>query len=181
MSAEYILSCGNRRVMLCERGIRTFENSTRNTTDINAIPVLKSLTHLPVLLDLLLDEGVDYAKGDRLAWPGAIWTMPPLRLLGTLVLAVGLSLAAYLAVSVTSSQALLVAEDVFGHRYEVDLFDNSGEGSSSTGDDTANVPSNASRLKGRYRPLNPPARRRTARRDPAARTRHTGQGRPRLR
>ena len=51
MSAEYILSHGNRRVILCERGIRTFENSTRNTTDINAIPVLKSLTHLPVVLD----------------------------------------------------------------------------------------------------------------------------------
>jgi 3-deoxy-7-phosphoheptulonate synthase len=51
MAAEYILSHGNRRVMLCERGIRTFETSTRNTTDINAIPVLKSLTHLPVILD----------------------------------------------------------------------------------------------------------------------------------
>jgi 3-deoxy-7-phosphoheptulonate synthase len=51
MAAEYILSHGNRRVILCERGIRTFENSTRNTTDINAIPVLKSLTHLPVILD----------------------------------------------------------------------------------------------------------------------------------
>jgi 3-deoxy-7-phosphoheptulonate synthase len=51
MSAEYILSHGNRRVVLCERGIRTFENSTRNTTDINAIPVLKEMTHLPVILD----------------------------------------------------------------------------------------------------------------------------------
>jgi 3-deoxy-7-phosphoheptulonate synthase len=51
MAAEYILSGGNQRVMLCERGIRTFETTTRNTTDINAIPVLKSLTHLPVLLD----------------------------------------------------------------------------------------------------------------------------------
>jgi 3-deoxy-7-phosphoheptulonate synthase len=51
MSAEYILSHGNRRVMLCERGIRTFETSTRNTTDINAVPVLKALTHLPVILD----------------------------------------------------------------------------------------------------------------------------------
>jgi 3-deoxy-7-phosphoheptulonate synthase len=51
MSAEYILSHGNQRVILCERGIRTFETSTRNTTDINAIPVLKSLTHLPVFLD----------------------------------------------------------------------------------------------------------------------------------
>jgi len=51
MAAEYVLSHGNRRVILCERGIRTFETSTRNTTDINAIPVLKSLTHLPVVLD----------------------------------------------------------------------------------------------------------------------------------
>ena len=51
MSAEYILSGGNKNVMLCERGIRTYETSTRNTTDINAIPVLKNLTHLPVILD----------------------------------------------------------------------------------------------------------------------------------
>lgn len=51
MAAEYILSHGNRRVMLCERGIRTFETATRNTTDINAIPVLKMSTHLPVILD----------------------------------------------------------------------------------------------------------------------------------
>ena len=51
MSAEYILAGGNKQVMLCERGIRTFETATRYTTDINAIPVLKKLTHLPVLLD----------------------------------------------------------------------------------------------------------------------------------
>ena len=51
MASEYILAGGNPRVMLCERGIRTFETATRNTTDINAIPVLKSLTHLPVILD----------------------------------------------------------------------------------------------------------------------------------
>ncbi len=51
MAAEYILSHDNRRVILCERGIRTFETATRNTTDINAIPVLKDLTHLPVILD----------------------------------------------------------------------------------------------------------------------------------
>jgi 3-deoxy-7-phosphoheptulonate synthase len=51
MSAEYVLAGGSKQVMLCERGIRTFETSTRNTTDINAIPVLKSLTHLPVILD----------------------------------------------------------------------------------------------------------------------------------
>jgi len=51
MAAEYILSHGNKRVILCERGIRTFGTATRNTTDINAIPVLKSRTHLPVFLD----------------------------------------------------------------------------------------------------------------------------------
>lgn len=51
MSAEYILSHGNMRVMLCERGIRTFETYTRNTFDINAIPVLKRLSHLPVIAD----------------------------------------------------------------------------------------------------------------------------------
>jgi 3-deoxy-7-phosphoheptulonate synthase len=51
MAAEYILSDGNRRVMLCERGIRTFETATRNTTDINAVPVLQAQTHLPVVLD----------------------------------------------------------------------------------------------------------------------------------
>jgi 3-deoxy-7-phosphoheptulonate synthase len=51
MSAEYILAGGNRQVILCERGIRTYETATRNTTDINSIPVLKNLTHLPVLLD----------------------------------------------------------------------------------------------------------------------------------
>ena len=51
MASEYILAGGNTRVVLCERGIRTFENATRNTTDINAIPVLKSRTHLPVVLD----------------------------------------------------------------------------------------------------------------------------------
>ena len=51
MASEYILSGGNERVMLCERGIRTFETATRNTTDINAVPVLKAMTHLPVILD----------------------------------------------------------------------------------------------------------------------------------
>lgn len=51
MCAEYILSHGNTRVMLCERGIRTFETYTRNTFDINAIPVVKELSHLPVIAD----------------------------------------------------------------------------------------------------------------------------------
>jgi 3-deoxy-7-phosphoheptulonate synthase len=51
MSAEYILSEGNQKVILCERGIRTFETETRNTLDISAIPLLKQLTHLPVIVD----------------------------------------------------------------------------------------------------------------------------------
>ncbi|UCD33612.1 MAG: 3-deoxy-7-phosphoheptulonate synthase, partial [Desulfobacterales bacterium] len=51
MSAEYILSEGNDNVILCERGIRTFEPYTRNTLDLSAIPVLKTLTHLPVIID----------------------------------------------------------------------------------------------------------------------------------
>jgi 3-deoxy-7-phosphoheptulonate synthase len=51
LSAEYIMSGGNYEVILCERGIRTFETSTRNTMDISAIPVLKRLTHLPVVAD----------------------------------------------------------------------------------------------------------------------------------
>jgi 3-deoxy-7-phosphoheptulonate synthase len=51
MAAEYIVSRGNYQVALCERGIRTFETMTRNTLDLNAVPVLKSLTHLPVIVD----------------------------------------------------------------------------------------------------------------------------------
>lgn len=51
MAAEYILLKGNNNVILCERGIRTFETSTRNTLDINAVPVLKEKTHLPIIVD----------------------------------------------------------------------------------------------------------------------------------
>ncbi len=51
LSAEYVLSHGNPNVILCERGIRTFETYTRNTLDINAVPALKELTHLPVIVD----------------------------------------------------------------------------------------------------------------------------------
>ena len=50
-SAEYILNQGNDQVILCERGIRTFETSTRNTLDLNAVPMLKHLSHLPVIVD----------------------------------------------------------------------------------------------------------------------------------
>ncbi len=51
MSAEYIASKGNDKIILCERGIRTFETETRNTLDLNAIPVIKKLTHLPIIVD----------------------------------------------------------------------------------------------------------------------------------
>lgn len=51
MASEYILSGGNPNVMFCERGIRTFETMTRNTLDLSAVPILKSLTHLPVIVD----------------------------------------------------------------------------------------------------------------------------------
>ena len=51
MSAEYIMSGGNSKVILCERGIRTFEPKTRNTLDISAVPLLKHHSHLPVVID----------------------------------------------------------------------------------------------------------------------------------
>jgi len=51
MAAEYIMAGGNSQVILCERGIRTFENATRNTLDISAIPVVKKLSHLPIIVD----------------------------------------------------------------------------------------------------------------------------------
>ena len=51
MSAEYIMAGGNERVILCERGIRTFETATRNTLDLSAVPLLKTMTHLHVIVD----------------------------------------------------------------------------------------------------------------------------------
>ena len=51
MAAEYILNTGNPNVILCERGIRTFETATRNTMDINAIPLIKEISHLPLIAD----------------------------------------------------------------------------------------------------------------------------------
>jgi len=51
LAAEYIMSAGNANVILCERGIRTFETHTRNTLDLNAVPALKELTHLPIIVD----------------------------------------------------------------------------------------------------------------------------------
>jgi len=59
LAAEYILSGGNQQVVLCERGIRTFETSTRSTLDVSAVPVLKRATHLPVIVD------PSHAAGDR--------------------------------------------------------------------------------------------------------------------
>lgn len=51
MSAEYIMAGGNQQIILCERGIRTYETATRNTLDLSAVPVLHELTHLPVVVD----------------------------------------------------------------------------------------------------------------------------------
>jgi 3-deoxy-7-phosphoheptulonate synthase len=50
-SAEYVFAAGNEKLMLCERGIRTYERASRNTMDVNAIPILKEKTHLPVIAD----------------------------------------------------------------------------------------------------------------------------------
>ena len=58
MSAEYILSQGNYEVILCERGIRTFEDYTRNTCDLSAVPALKEMSHLPVIVDPSHGTGV---------------------------------------------------------------------------------------------------------------------------
>lgn len=60
MSAEYILAGGNSNVILCERGIRTFETATRNTLDLNAVPVAQELSHLPVMVDP--SHGTGYAR-----------------------------------------------------------------------------------------------------------------------
>ena len=71
LSAEYILAGGNKQVILCERGIRTFETSTRNTLDISAIPVVKKLSHLPIVVDPSHAHGparhgrADGARGGR--------------------------------------------------------------------------------------------------------------------
>ena len=58
MSAEYIMAGGNENVILCERGIRTFETATRNTLDISAVPVLKELSHLPIVIDPSHSAGI---------------------------------------------------------------------------------------------------------------------------
>ena len=71
MSAEYIMAGGNEQVILCERGIRTFETSMRNTLDISAIPMLKSKTHLPVIVD------PSHAAGIRFMWNLLLWQLLP--------------------------------------------------------------------------------------------------------
>src|SRR6185369_15589464 len=58
MAAEYIVARGNRGVMLCERGIRTFETLTRNTLDLGVLPILRSITHLPIIVDPSHGTGV---------------------------------------------------------------------------------------------------------------------------
>ena len=65
LSAEYILNQGNEQVILCERGIRTFETTTRNTLDLSAVPMLKHLSHLPVIVD------PSHGTGHR-------WMVPPM-------------------------------------------------------------------------------------------------------
>lgn len=60
MSAEYIMSEGNENVILCERGVRTFEPETRNTLDIQAVPVIKKLSHLPIIIDPSHAGGMSY-------------------------------------------------------------------------------------------------------------------------
>ncbi len=75
LSAEYILAGGNMNVMLCERGIRTFESYTRNTLDISAIPVVQQLSHLPVLAD---PEPRDRPpRQGRLRWRAPPWPPAP--------------------------------------------------------------------------------------------------------
>ncbi len=60
MSAEYVMAGGNENVILCERGIRTFETATRNTLDLSAVPMLKKLTHLPVIVDPSHATGISW-------------------------------------------------------------------------------------------------------------------------
>ena len=77
MSAEYIASAGNGQVILCERGIRTFETTTRNTLDLTAVPLVHHLTHLPVIVD------PSHATGKR-------WLVKPLAIGGVAVGADGI-------------------------------------------------------------------------------------------
>jgi 3-deoxy-7-phosphoheptulonate synthase len=106
MAAEYILSSGNPNVMLCERGIRTFETYTRNTMDLSAVPVLHSLTHLPVLVD------PSHATGKR-------WLVKPLAVGGVAVGADGVMVE----VHPTPDEALSDAEQQLTFEMFADLMD----------------------------------------------------------
>jgi 3-deoxy-7-phosphoheptulonate synthase len=104
MAAEYVLSSGNPNVMLCERGIRTFETYTRNTMDLSAVPVLHSLTHLPVLVD------PSHATGKR-------WLVKPLAVGGVAVGADGVMVE----VHPTPDEALSDAEQQLDFEMFADL------------------------------------------------------------
>ena len=75
LSAEYIMAGGNYDVILCERGIRTFETYTRNTLDISAIPVIKKLSHLPMTSDP--SHGTGLARQSCRRWRGPRWRRAP--------------------------------------------------------------------------------------------------------
>ena len=82
MSAEYILAEGNFNVILCERGIRTFETYTRNTLDISAVPLVKNLSHLPVIVDPSHSSGDNrlvstFQGGDRFRADGLLIEVHP--------------------------------------------------------------------------------------------------------
>ncbi len=74
MSAEYIMAGGNEQVILCERGIRTYDDYTRNTLDLAAVPMLKELTHLPVIVD------PSHATALRASCARWHWLLPPAAL-----------------------------------------------------------------------------------------------------
>jgi 3-deoxy-7-phosphoheptulonate synthase len=104
MSAEYIVSSGNPNVILCERGIRTFETYTRNTMDLAAVPVLERLTHLPVVVD------PSHATGKR-------WLVKPLAIGGVAVGADGVMVE----VHPNPDEALSDAEQQLTHEMFADM------------------------------------------------------------
>ncbi len=75
MSAEYIMAGGNEQVILCERGIRTFEKYTRNTLDLSAVPVIQEKTHLPIIVDP--SHATGKANGWWSRWPWRPWPPVP--------------------------------------------------------------------------------------------------------
>ena len=116
MSAEYIMAGGNDKVMLCERGIRTYETFTRNTLDISAIPIIKRLSHLPVIVD------PSHASGKS-------WLVEPLAMAAVAAGADGLIIEVHNdpphalsdgAQSLTPKQFDGVAKKVFGLKKAVD-------------------------------------------------------------